>query len=118
MYPVLSLARRRWASGPEVALVGQQRLGDPRVLVRQRDGGHILRPSAEESLQPLVGRMNLAFAYPDHGPRSVDQQGSQVNITPFADSQQGLLATCGVLPGDQSQPGRKLAPIFETLSVA
>ncbi len=48
----------------------------------------------------------------------MDQQGTQIAVAAFADPQQCLLATAGMLAWYQSQPRRQLSAILKIFSVS
>ena len=47
----------------------------------------------------------------------MDQQGAQVDVTAFADPEERGLATAGVLPRHEAEPGRYLPAVVEAPGV-
>ena len=97
--------------------MSQQRPDNARILVGQRHRCHIFISALEYATEPAAGLGPLElspFALPvNHRTRPVDQQGSEVADTAFADAQQVLLAPAGVLPGHQAQPGGDLPAVVK-----
>src|SRR4029077_17464983 len=73
--------------------------------------------AVEQAGEPDVGVDRLALRRQDRRARSVDQQGSQVHVAALADAQQLRLASAGVLPGHQSQPGGQLPAVVEAVRI-
>ena len=55
-------------------------------FVRQRHRSDILVASVEQLVEPAGRR--LGFGEPNHGPRSVNQQRSQIRVAALTDAQQ------------------------------
>ena len=62
--------------------------------------------------------LRLALRYPEYSPSAMDQQGAQIAVAAFADPQQCLLATAGMLAWYQSQLGCQLPAILKTFCVS
>ena len=58
----------------------------------------------------FVGRRAMDFGITDHGEGAGREQTSQIAITAFADIAEPVLAASRVLPGNEADPGRELAP--------
>ena len=75
-------------------LSGQHRPHDAGIVIGQSDRRDIRMASLEQRGQPRITRW-FASGQPgaqmtNHRPGAVDQQGSQVLVTPFADPEQSL----------------------------
>ena len=97
--------------------MGQQRPNDACIFVSQRDSRHILVSPIDNAVDPTAGIRFLRCSV-NHRAHPMNQQSSEIGITPFTDSQQILFAATGVLFGHQSQPGCNLAATIEVLCVA
>ena len=78
--------------------MGHQRPHNARVLVGQRHRSHVLVAPRKDASDPTAGVRLCSLALPvNHRTCTVDQQGAQVGVTPFADPQQVLLTPTGML---------------------
>src|SRR5215813_12628615 len=69
-------------------------------------------------MHPLSKACGVVPDAKQHGTSTVDQHASQIDVAALADAQQFLFAAGGVLPGNDAQPGGKVAPAPKGSSVA
>ena len=102
---------RRKRSGFFVAFApSHHRPRHPGDLVGERDGRD-LRWSPRQQRgepRPMPGAMDFGIA--DHSQRACREQTAQVAITAFADTAEPTLTSTRVLPGNEADPGREIAP--------
>ena len=99
-----------------VAPVDEQCPDGACVLVGQRHRRDILVAAVEQPPKPGV-RWGLACGDPSHRAGTVNEQGTQIGVTPLSLAKQRGLAATGVLPGHEPEPGGEPAAIGEGLRV-
>ena len=101
----------------EVAIVGQHRPRNARILVGQCYGRHIGVAPLQQLMQPII-LLRLALRRQDHRARPVNQQRSQIRVAALAYTQKRRLAAAGVLLGNQPEPRGHLATVIEAFRIA
>jgi hypothetical protein len=97
-------------------LVVKHRPSDASKLVGQRRHGDIGVHSLFEAAEPRAEAMLFSMGMQPSRSGAVQQQTTQIAITPFADAQQFLLAARGVLSRYQAEPGPQITAAPESLS--
>ena len=95
----------------------QKRPGNARVLVGQGHCRHVLVPSLEQALEPTVRWVQAQLQVTDHGPGTMDQQGTQISIAALANSEQPGFASARVLSRNKSHPSRELTRVVKILRI-
>lgn len=93
--------------------MGHQGPDDPRHLVRQGDGDQHARLARQHAGQPCSSFTGITRRDLCRRARAQDQQPSQAALAHLGRSPQPLLAAAGVLPRDETEPSRKVAPAAE-----
>jgi len=98
--------------------VAEQRPDDACVLCRDSDAGAVVTAAFTDGEGPAGEPILTPPGSLQHGPRTEDQQGPQVRITPSSDVSEPGLPAGRVLPRNQSEPGRELPAVGELVGVA
>ena len=96
----------------------QQRPGDPCGLIGLGDAGTVLPAPGFDPLEPATPGIHLAIDDPQHRAGTMDEEGAEVAIPALRHPQQRRLPPRRMLPGDETQPGGKLAAILEVGRIA
>jgi len=112
-----TLNRRASDCGTVFLILGQKRPDHPRVLVRHCHYGSVSSATLSQRIHPLTEPVRLANSRSHDGARTVDQQGSQMLVSAFADAHQDRSIPAGMLAWDQAEPGRHMASVFEVAAI-
>jgi hypothetical protein len=90
-----------------------------RILVGERNGRDVHRPTIAQARQPSRPAEPYAAAAPTHdGAGTMDQQFAKVTVVALAHPAQPLLATARVLARDEAEPGGELTGGAEMRRIA
>lgn len=73
--------------GLVILTAAQHGPGHAHGLVGQGDGGDVFATPLAQALQPATEGVGFVFGLLDHCARTVDQQGADVGVAAFADTQ-------------------------------
>jgi hypothetical protein len=99
-------------------VVREERHENPGVLLGSGDGGAVLAPSGDEGFEPPTPLVLLCVHPAARGSGAVPEPLTQRAVAACADPEEPWLISWGVLPRDQTQPGRSLAVVLERGRVA
>ena len=112
--PPCGLRRRiRHVTGFVALARGQQRPGEPRVFVGHRHGRDVVMSASGELIKPRSSAIRPCLCELNQSPATMDEQGSQVDVAPFADAKQLRPAAAGDLTRNQADPCRELPCVLE-----
>ena len=96
--------------------LGQQRPGDPRHLVGQRDRDDLERSPSEKLSEPGI-LLRLLARTPQDGMGSDNQNAPEVLVALFRDRPELLFAAGRILPRHDPDPGRKITTRPKSLRI-
>lgn len=111
--PVPSACQKRFPS--KLFVLRDHRPQHSGHLVRQGDGSQHPRFAGQETPQPGVFRRRSHPGPRDHRHCADDQQTPYIPLTGFARASKPWLAAAGMLSRNETQPGREVASLPETL---
>ncbi len=100
-----------------IGATGQNRQNDPGIFIGERDGHYIGVSPIAHPFDPQASRICFASCFPKNSTSTMDQQGTQVSVSAFADPEQAGSTTTGALFGNEPKPGRKLPSVLEAGTV-
>ena len=99
-------------------LVAEQRPGDAGGLIGHGDQHDVGRPARQELFGPAGFSARLGAAPTQHGSRAMHEQAPDVAVPALRYAPQPVLAAARMLPGHQTEPGRKLPADAELRTIA
>ena len=96
----------------------QHRPENTGILVGHGHAGDIHASAGNQLLDPSAAPILLQGSPHGDGPPAMDQEGSQIDVAPFRNPQEIVLAATRMLAGYQAQLGGKLSPVPETGGVS
>ena len=90
---------------------------DPGIFICQRDRDDIRVPPITHPFYPQAPAIRFAARLTQNCTRTMNQQGSSIPISSFANPKEARVPTAGSLFRDKSEPGCKLPSILEACSV-
>ena len=100
-----------------IRIPGQQRPENTGMLSRQCHRSLVEAAALLQCQHPPAPGVVVPRQVAHHRACPMNQQGTQIDVASLGNPPMARLATRGVLPRNQSQPGRKLAPILEQPSI-
>src|SRR6516164_9080802 len=82
------------------------------------DYDDVFPSSGVERIQPGTDRRPIPLYTQYGGPRSVDQELTQIDVTSLADAEQPRFTSCRILPWHDPKPRSKVAPLAKGCAIA